>query len=464
MRRVSLAILAILLPVTAAHAATLPTKHRWRRPDLTPVTQPVPANGAFVFYDASGNHLRLVALDALTGKTLWSKPASASNETPGAAVALDRSGPRIIALLGTSADAPVAEVSVVDARSGRIVWSSPPGTFGSPPSRCADDRNVVCVAGSLENGHASGRLRFDLATGRELASAPVAGPGAREIGFGLLDPGSRNPDYLVAVAGARMAWRVPLARLFGAGASSDYGWNVDRLYQPHLFVGSVGFTPLKMTKTFETVDLAKEVTAGFRISDGSLVWRNRGAILVCGPLPCPGRQVGAPGATGPFVGLRLRMRGTLTATFAGKFTASRDATAILEGFDPANGRTIWSFDAGHALGLISEQLQPPQTGTAHIVLRAPGGGYVDLDLRTGAHHRIARSAPAWCRGPVFYHLAAPGQAPVPYVGQSSLYPCNGAGSRTPLPAHVPSFIQAAATTDGMTAWSDTTGVLAAPAS
>jgi hypothetical protein len=169
-------------------------------------------------------------------------------------------------------------------------------------------------------------------------------------------------------------------------------------------------------------------------------------------------------ATGPFVGLRLRMTGTLRATVAGKFTASPDAKAILEGFDPANGRTIWSFDAGHAVGLISEQLQPPQTGTAEIVLRAPGGGYVDLDLRTGARHRIARTAPAWCRGPVFYHLAVPGRASALYVGQSSVYPCNGAGSRTSLPAHVPSFIQAGSTTDGMTAWSDTTGVLAAPVS
>jgi PQQ-like domain len=468
-RLVSFAVLAGLLLVSSAQADSGATRHRWQRTDLTPVTQPVAADGAFVFYDASGRHLHLVALDARTGKTLWSRLASVSDVTPGQSVGLDRSGSRIIALLGMSTASRVAIVSAVEAHSGRIVWSSPPGTFNSTPSRCPDERTVVCVAGSLENGQAAGRLRFDLATGRELASVAVDGSGAREIGGGLLDPGLRKPDYLVAVDGARTAWRVPLAAIFGAGSSTDYGWNFDRLVKPRLFIGSVGFTPLKVTKTFEIVDLAKQVNAGFRISDGSLVWRDRGAIFVCSLLPCPGQPTSDLSTPGRFVGLRLRMTGTLRATVTETLTPSRDATATLEGFDPANGRTIWSFDAGHSIGVITQKPQPPQTGAARIALRGPSGKYVDLDLRTGARHAVARTAPAWCRGSITYSEALPyrasgGRSSTTYVGEASLYPCNAAGSRTAIPAHVPSFVAAGSTTNGVVAWSDTTGVYAVPVS
>ena len=468
MRIVATAVLLGLLLVSPAQAGSTVTAHRWQRADLSPVTQPVAAEGAFVFYDASGHHLHLVGLDARTGKTLWSKLASVSDITQGAALGLDHAGSKIIALLGASTDSPVARVSAVEAHSGKIIWSSRPGTFSSVPALCADESSVVCAAGTLQNGRARGRLRFDLATGNALATSTVDGPGVRDVGAGLIDPGGRSPDELVATKGAGTAWRVPLAGIFGAGSSSDYGWNFDRLVQPRLFVGSVGFAPLKLTKTYEIVDLTKQVTAGFRISDGSLVWRNRGAILVCGPLPCPGDPVRGAVNRQPFVGLRLRMTGTIKATIKETFTASRDATATLEGFDPSNGRTIWTFNAGRSVGLITEQVQAPQPASGHIVLRAPSGGYVDLDLRTGARRAVARTVAAWCRGAVTYSQAVPYRTPAQpltmFVGEASLFPCNATGSRTAIPAHLPSFVAAISTTDGVVAWSDPTGVVAAPLS
>jgi hypothetical protein len=251
----------------------------------------------------------------------------------------------------------------------------------------------------------------------------------------------------------------------GAGSSSDYGWNFDRLVQPRLYVGSIGFPPLKVTQTFEVVDLSEQVNAGIRISDGSVVWRNRGALLVCSVLPCPGQPTSDLSTPGRFVGLRLRMKGTLKATFKEIFTASPDATATLEGFDPANGRTLWSFDAGHSVGLITQQLQPPLTGAARILLRGRNGGYVALDLRTGARHAVARTTPAWCRGPITYSIGPPDpKGSTIYNGQSSLYPCNAAGARRAIPAHVPRFVATNSTTDGVVAWSDTKRVLAVPVS
>ena len=39
-----------------------------------------------------------------------------------------------------------------------------------------------------------------------------------------------------------------------------------------------------------------------------------------------------------------------------------------------------------------------------------------------------------------------------------------ARARTAIPAHIPPFVQVGSTTSGVVAWSDTTGVIAAPAS
>ena len=126
----------------------------------------------------------------------------------------------------------------------------------------------------------------------------------RDLGGGLFDPALRNPDYLVAASGSRVSWRKPLADIFGAGSTTDTGWNFARDTKLGLFIGSVGFKPLQETKTTATLDLSKAVTAGFRISDGSVVWRNPGASYACGicvdptsaivqtqPQPVPGRGV-----------------------------------------------------------------------------------------------------------------------------------------------------------------------------
>jgi hypothetical protein len=50
-----------------------------------------------------------------------------------------------------------------------------------------------------------------------------------------------------------------------------------------------------------------------------------------------------------------------------------------------------------------------------------------------------------------------------YIGQYGLYPCTSASARLPTPKHVPAFVAAIdATADGLLAWSDSTGITAAP--
>ena len=55
----------------------------WARTDLKPITQPAPVDGALVFYAAQNGGIRVVSLDARTGKTLWSGTASTGSAPPG---------------------------------------------------------------------------------------------------------------------------------------------------------------------------------------------------------------------------------------------------------------------------------------------------------------------------------------------------------------------------------------------
>src|SRR5262249_37039034 len=80
-----------------------------------------------------------------------------------------------------------------------------------------------------------------------------------------------------------------LASVFPApGLSTDNGWDFDRVPAAGLFVGSVAGPPVSSTGSSATIDLSRVMTAGFRISDGTAVWRDAGTLYACGWLPCPG--------------------------------------------------------------------------------------------------------------------------------------------------------------------------------
>ena len=130
------ALACVLLLVASTFASPNPSGPGWRRADLLPVTQPVAIGGRFVFYEASGRRLHVVALDARTGKTAWSLPASISGMTQGVAPALDVAGSNVIALLRATPDSPLAAVAAIDVRTGTVAWASAPGRFTSTPGPC----------------------------------------------------------------------------------------------------------------------------------------------------------------------------------------------------------------------------------------------------------------------------------------------------------------------------------------
>ena len=307
---------------------------------------------------------------------------------------------------------------------------------------------------------------------RAVVRAPAI-PFVAQIVIGLFDAEQRNPELLVAVEGSRTAWKRPLAAIFDLpGASTDWGWNFDRLDRVGLFVGSPGWKPARHGKIY-TVRLARTMTAGFRIADGAVVWRDRGSTFWCTYLPCPDAaeaSYSSPGAGGTeTLGVRIRSTGSLSGTMTSRVPhLSRDARASIEGFDPRTGRTRWRFAAGRNVALISHQLQPTRLDADTIAIRDAGGKLVALDLRSGSRRPLQPDAHGWCRAEVLYRQSyrypgTPVGTPSLYAGQPSLFPCTARQRRLPTPRRAARFVgEIGAAAHGLVAWADKTAVHAVP--
>jgi outer membrane protein assembly factor BamB len=84
---IAICIVGTVLATVSAFAGTPAGVHGWQRADLTPVTQPVAIAGRFILYDGSSRRLHVVALDARTGKTAWSRGAGVYRVSPRVAAA-----------------------------------------------------------------------------------------------------------------------------------------------------------------------------------------------------------------------------------------------------------------------------------------------------------------------------------------------------------------------------------------
>ena len=151
---------------------------------------------------------------------------------------------------------------------------------------------------------------------------------------------------------------------------------------------------MSSTATSVTVGVARGMTAGFRISDGSLAWQDPGTVFECDWMFCPGQEAGQ-GSGAPTMGLRLRVTGTATSTLSDptpKLSAGADV--VIEGFDLATGKTLWSYDVAPMLASLVGS--PPILGSELVAVSTPSGGTVALNLATGKHKPISPESGGWC--------------------------------------------------------------------
>ena len=434
----------------------------WAR-DLTPVTMPQLAGGRLVFYAEGGGGIQVVGLDPKTGKTVWRDNASPGDTTPGVSPALGVAGSTVAFLSPVDNKIGSSQLVGVDAATGRRLWHTPTGGFGDWPAPCSDAPSDICATGSF-NADQTLALRFRASDGAQVGAAVLAyTAGGREIGPDLYDPAARGPEVMEAVSGTSVAWIRPLASVFSfKGDSTDWGWNFDRVPAAGLFVGSVGGPPVSYTVTSATVSIARGMTAGFRISDGSVAWQDPGTVYMCRELPCPGQSIG--GGT-PTLGLRLRVTGTATTNLSDttpRLSPGGDVT--IEGFDLATGKTLWSYDAGADGALMLGGL--PVLSSEVVAVTIPGGGTVALNLVTGEYKPISPDSAAWCGvGPDFktqvgYRNVQGGKS-YERSGFSGYRPCDALGDYTSSATTVPSF--AGITVDGLTVTSNSSEVAAVPA-
>ncbi|MDQ6928382.1 MAG: PQQ-like beta-propeller repeat protein [Actinomycetota bacterium] len=420
---------------------------------------------------SAGGDLQIVGLNPNGGKTVWHDTVSPGDITPGVSPELPVIAGDVIYLKAVGG---TTELVAANPATGKVVWRSPPGQFGSWPEECPGDPANVCSTGTMVGASETLGLRFDGTSGALLPSSPAPpGVSGRELAPGLFDPGARNPEVLVAVSGQKVSWSQPLTSVFNVpGLSTDYGWNFDRITPAGEFVGSVSGAPTSQSPTEVVEDLSSAMTAGFRIDDGSTVWQDAGSQYFCSVLPCPGADTttssgaGTGTSHGPTVGLRLRATGTLSGTpGGGPPTASAGTKVIVEGFDPASGRTLWSFDAGSNTDLLTQKALPPRTADNVVVLPGSDGQSTALDLSDGSQRPADTGVTAWCQTSVRFHENVPyhgsnGKDINDRVGQNALFPCDLEMRAVPPPTLVPAFVGRRA--EGLVAWSETGRVVAAP--
>ncbi|HET6187827.1 MAG TPA: PQQ-binding-like beta-propeller repeat protein [Trebonia sp.] len=435
----------------------------WARTDLTPVTMPQLAGGRLVFYAEGGGGIQVVGLDPNTGKTVWRDNASPGDTTPGVSPTLGVAGSTVAFLSPVDNKIGSSQLVGVDAATGRRLWHTPTGAFEDWPAPCSDAPSDICTTGSF-NADQALALRFRASDGAQVGAAVLAyTAGGREVGPDLYDPAARDPEVMEAVSGSSVAWIRPLASVFSSkGESTDWGWNFDRVPAAGLFVGSVGGPPVSYTATSATVSIARAMTAGFRISDGSVAWQDPGTEYMCRLLPCPGQ---GQGGSAPTLGLRLRVTGTATTTLSDTTPKlSPGGYVTIEGFDLATGKTRWSYDAGPDGALMLGTL--PVLSSEVVAVPLPSGDTVALNLATGEHEFVSPESAAWCGvGPDFktqvgYPSAQGGKA-YERSGFSGYRPCDALGDYTSGARTVPSF--AGITVDGLTVTSNSSEVAAVPA-
>lgn len=384
-------------PVPASSApAPSPTQSRepvstqvWRTTG-NPFTELRSAGGYPVGLEESKRRLFLVGLDPATGKRRWKQEASPGSVPPGiglfVTVVKDAAGRELVVYLRPVRSSDLStRVVVADPATGKDVAVTKPLMVISPPDRCADGKDVCVSAYTPRSPAVTRRLR--LSDGSLVTEDDGAPDGAEP----LTDHGlirfytAGGVERIGVLADRQLLWSRRMTDLFGAGYTSNRGWNFSYYPEQDVFVGSVG-GPAKIRAGggISSADLADNTTVGFAARTGKRLWRDRGTSWQCWGGLVQATRTGRSLDPDPGMPLRCRTAGRAVAKKDRSGFSITGLKVTLERLDPATGKSSWRLPLGAVPGMDGFALPTSSyIDATHTSVPAEKGTVV-VDLGTGA--------------------------------------------------------------------------------
>jgi len=360
----------------------------WTSEGFTAVTAPEIAAGVVLVYGTIEDQLYLFGLNASTGKILWKQAASTSDVTRGIGLQVKVIDDKAVYFRPDAKDITIAQVVIADPVSGRDLGVTRALPWVSVPIKCDDKPGGSLCSSAYRYGQLKS-YRIDPTTGA-LQSVGGTSGGYRDLGGGVVDLLVREPEYFGHLNAGSLAWKKPTAEVFGAGFSTDVGWNFDSYKEDTITVGTLDkvTAPLK-AKAWDQALATDMNTVGLETATGKILWSEPGTSLGCifhldssedgaGPVRC--RYTGAAHY--------VRSDAGLTVTFTG-------LTVTVERFDPATGKALWSLPLGDEPALAKYEDYPPELTSTQVLLDRVGGPVV-LDLLKGVISAVRPGAIFWC--------------------------------------------------------------------
>lgn len=421
----------------------------WDDRSLHVVGTPVSADGVVVVLDVTAeHHLELTGVRATDGSTLWHRPYSASEVTPGVGF-----GPVVVD--GTVLDAapaggpgdPAVRVEGLAVGTGRPTWSlRQPLVLSDAPTTCVHGRDVCLPAWT--SATTSALVLVDPGDGGVVAvvrgpeRAMAVSPGQAATTSSLWQTADAAPTLTEVSANGATAWTRPVAALFGGGGyNPDEGWYF--VAEHGLDIGSVGLAPHG-----GVLPLGDLETVAIAAGDGTVRWRTNGFYGCGGGLFFLAADV------------VCRYSGALARVGHGASMAGVRLT--LEGVDAGSGRVTWSEPVLGAKALTAGT-DVPFADADHVVVELPSTRRVVLDARRGTSSPVAAGQVFWCEHDQSYRVTtAPGGSADGRRAAAPVFDaCSADGSPVDAlpPRAVPAVGVAAA---GLFVWPAPHGLEAAP--
>ncbi|WP_354528198.1 PQQ-binding-like beta-propeller repeat protein [Nakamurella sp. UYEF19] len=410
----------------------------WTQADFTPLGQPVAVGPRVVVYGLKAGVLSIEVLDAGTGRVVWSRPASPGDAAPGVNLDPTVIGGTVVYLRPASTSS-LDDVRVVaaDPATGKDIAVTPVVLeVGERPEDCGNLACFTVVGVSGVHG-----VRMDVHTGKLTPDPARLALAARTIGpEGLLSiQEDGKPEQLARQVGTKIAWTTPLSAIFGAGYSTNFGWEFHAFDQQKVLVGTVGADQsVERAKGAVPLGVGSEM-AGINVTTGARLWLQTGGVDYF----CLAPDV----FTGPssLEAVRCRWAASSKVVLNGSTTTIENATVSLEGFDPATGRTTWSVALKNPSGTSYQDWTQSfeVVGEDSLVANGPSGPVL-IDTDSGATTTVKAGTQATCTRQIITAIVGgnhriEGKSSNSYITGNAVFSCRPNGTASALTGRWPSW-------------------------